>query len=111
MTPRAVRAPAEIDRLLKGLASKTSQVKFGSAKALWLLAEEGPQLLYRHFDFFLGLLDGRNQIIRWNATSILACLAGGTAIRWAAPAVLEVQSARYKTAECRNVAIGHAILG
>ena len=142
--------PALIDALIEGLASKTSRVKFDSAKALWLLAEAAPELLYPRFDFFLALLDNDNSIVRWNAARVLACLAAvdadgkleaaldkylspipgpemisaANAIQWAsriaiamprladriARAILGVRSANYKTAECRNVAIGRAIV-
>jgi hypothetical protein len=50
-------------------------VKFGSAKALWLLAEAGPELLYPHFDFFVKQLDSPIGVFRWNASRTLACLA------------------------------------
>ena len=142
--------PVLIDSLLEGLTSKTPPVKLGSAKALWLLSETAPELLYPRFDFFLALLDNENGILRWNAARVLACLApvdadgkleaaldrylspipgpemiaAGNAIQWAsrialakpyladriARAIMSVRSARYKTAECRHVAIGHAIL-
>jgi hypothetical protein len=142
--------PALIGSLLEGLTSKTPPVKFGSAKALWLLSETAPELLYPRFDFFLALLDCENHILRWNAARILACLApvdadgkleaaldtylspipgpemiaAGNAIQWASRialakphladritrAIVGVRSASYKTAECRNVAIGHAIV-
>jgi hypothetical protein len=50
-------------------------VKFGCAKALWLLAEADPALLYPHFDFFVQQLDAPNGVFRWNAARTLACLA------------------------------------
>ena len=50
-------------------------MKFGSAKALWLLAEADPALLYPHFDFFVKQLDSPNGVFRWNASRTLACLA------------------------------------
>jgi len=147
---RVRNEPVLIESLIEGLASKAPPVKFGSAKALWLLGEEAPELLYPRFDFFLALFDDRNSILRWNAARILACLApadadgklessldkylspipgpemiaaghamqGGSRIALAKPhladriarAILGVQTATYKTAECRNVAVGHAIV-
>ncbi len=138
-----------VDALIAGLSSSKPKVKFGSAKKLWLLSERKPEELYPKFDFFLGLLDHENHILRWNAARILACLApadragrldaalekylspirgpemiaAATAIQFGARiatakphladriarAILEVADARYKTDECRNVAIGHAI--
>jgi HEAT repeat protein len=50
-------------------------VRFRSSKAIALLAEESPELLYPRFDFFLKQLDSPNSILRWNATRALASLA------------------------------------
>lgn len=142
--------PVLIDSLIQGLTLKAPPVRLGAAKALWLLSEAAPELLYSRFDFFLAMLDCENNILRWNAARVLACLApvdaegkletaldkylspipgpqmiaAANAIQWAsrialaqphlaeriARAVLGVGDARYQTAECRNVAIGHAIL-
>ncbi len=147
-TARKKESP--VDALIAGLSSRKGAVKFASAKKLWLLSEKEPEQVYPKFDFFLGLLDGENRILRWNAARILACLApvdregrldaaldkylspipgpdmiaaataiqSGSRIALAKPnlaepiarAILGVQNARYKTDECRNVAIGHAIL-
>jgi hypothetical protein len=72
---RACTNPSLITALLAGTASEMPQVKFGSAKALWLLAEADPGLLYPHFDFFVKQLDSPNGVFRWNAERVLACLA------------------------------------
>jgi hypothetical protein len=146
---RAVRSPEAIRRLLDGLNARPARVKFGSAKALMLVSEKSPQLLYPHFDEFAKLLEGPNQILCWNAIRILAQLASvdeagkldqildayyapisGPSLVTAAnliasaPAVVQakpwladrvagkiysVGRARYKTPECRNVALTHAI--
>jgi len=72
---RACADPSLIPALLAGTASQDPRVKFGSAKALWLLGEADPALLYPHFDFFVKQLDSPNGVIRWNAARTLACLA------------------------------------
>lgn len=72
---RACTNPSVIPALLAGTASDRPQVKFGSARALWLLAEADPGLLYPHFEFFVKQLDSPNGVFRWNAERILACLA------------------------------------
>ena len=64
-----------IPSLVAGVASPRASVRFRSSKALTLLAEESPELLYPYFDFFLGQLDSPNSILRWNATRALAFLA------------------------------------
>ncbi len=146
---RVREEPELVEALLESLCSKTAKVKFGSAKALWLLSEAAPELLYSRFDVFVSLLDGENRILSWNAARVLACLApvdgsgkvdaildkylgsirgpdmiaASNAIQYAsriafakpeladkiAGAILSVRTAKYKTDECRNVAIGHAI--
>jgi hypothetical protein len=72
---RARANPSLVPDLLDGTASQSPPVKFGSAKALWLLAEADPALLYPHFDFFVKQLDSPNGPLRWNAARTLACLA------------------------------------
>lgn len=72
---RACKNPSLVPALLSGTASQSPPVKFGSAKALWLLAEADPALLYPHFDFFVEQLDSPNGVFRWNAARTLACLA------------------------------------
>jgi hypothetical protein len=64
-----------IPSLVAGVASPRASVRFRSSKALALLAEESPELLYPRFDFFLKQLDSPNSILRWNATRALASLA------------------------------------
>jgi hypothetical protein len=114
--------PALIDALLEGLTSQTPPVKSGSAKALWLLGEAAPELLYPRFDFFLALLaclasvdaGGKLEAALDKYLSPIPgpeTIGAGNAIQWAsriALAKLGARSANYKTAECRNVAIGHA---
>jgi hypothetical protein len=72
---RACANPSLVPDLLAGTASPSPPVKLGSAKALWLLAEADPALLYPHFDFFVKQLDSANGVFRWNAARTLACLA------------------------------------
>ena len=70
-----VALPELIPSLVAGVSSTRASVRFGSAKALSLLAAGRPELLYPHFDFFVKQLDCPNSILRWNATRTLACLA------------------------------------
>ena len=72
---RACKNPSLVSDLLAGTGSQSPPVKFGCAKALWLLAEADPALLYPHFDFFVQQLDAPNGVFRWNAARTLACLA------------------------------------
>ena len=145
-----MQAPELIEAILAGLQSQEARMRFGCAKALRLISEERPELVYPHFDFFVRLLDHPNKILQWEASLILSNLArvdtqekftsifekyfapvpgpvmitaanvirGGARVARAKPdladriaaEMLKVGRAKYKTAECRNVAIGHAIL-
>lgn len=141
--------PQRLDALVAGLDSPTARVRYGSLKALKLMSEQAPELLYPRFDFFVRLLDSDNAFMRWDSTRILGNLAAadrdnkvekvldkclapvlghrmigaanaiGAAAKIAlakprlagriATKILAVERASYATAECRNVAIGHAI--
>jgi hypothetical protein len=60
---------------LAGIRSTRGTVKLGSSKALRLLSQRVPELLYPHFEFFTALLDEENLILKWNAILTLANLA------------------------------------
>ena len=147
---RAMKNPRWSEELTRGLEADKARIKYGCAKALRIVSQERPELLYPHFDFFVRLLDNENKILQWEAAFVLSQLArvdsddrfaaifdkyfspiigptmitaanvirGGARIGQAKPhladriaaEVLKVSRARYQTAECRNVAIGHAIL-
>ncbi|NWG12379.1 MAG: hypothetical protein HXY20_02455 [Acidobacteria bacterium] len=68
--------PQSLPQILEGLHSKDPRVKYGCAKLLRILSEKRPELLYPMFDSFVGLLDGKNKILQWDAAFILAELAG-----------------------------------
>ncbi len=71
----ASKRPVLINTLMAATASEPARTRLGSAKALTLIAEEAPALVYPNFDFFAGLLDSPNSILRWNAARVLASLA------------------------------------
>lgn len=150
LSRKAFRNPQVLGELIEGLSAEGARIKFGCAKALRRIAEQRPELLYPHFDFFVGLLDSENKILQWEAAFVLSCLAavdpegrfeaifdkyfspiagpvmitaanvigGGARVAQVKPhladriaaELLKVSRARYQSAECRNVAIGHAIL-
>jgi hypothetical protein len=147
---KAIRNPRLFAEIAEGLRADKPRVKYGCAKALRLISEQRPDVLYPHFDFFVRLLDHENKILQWDAAFVLSRLArvddddkfsvivaryfaaipgpvmitaanvirGGARIALAKPhladriaaEILKVATARYQTPECRNVAIGHAIL-
>jgi len=139
-----------IVEVLAGVGAKRAAVRFGASKALRILSERSPELIYPHFEFFAAMLGHNNHILKWNATLTLANMArvdgedkieailnrylemisgpnmitAANAIRGAAiigaakphllkrivPRIMGVEQAEYATPECRNVAIGHALL-
>ena len=147
---KAIRNPRLFSEIAEGLKAEKPRVKYGCAKALCILSEQRPDLLYPHFNFFVRLLDHENKIMQWDAAFVLSQLArvddddkfaaivaryfapitgpvmitaanaiqGGARVAQAKPhladriaaEILKVATARYQTPECRNVAIGHAIL-
>jgi hypothetical protein len=150
LASRAIKDPRLLPAIVDGLQAEQARVKYGCAKALRLIAEQHPALLYPHWDFFVRLLDHENNILQWHALYLLSQLVrvdsrnrfsglfaryfssisgpvmitaataiqGGARIAQAKPRladriaaeVLKVERARYQTAECRNIAIGHAIV-
>jgi hypothetical protein len=64
-----------IGDVMAGVGSTRGSVKLGSSKALRVLSERAPELLYPHFDFFTALLEQENLILKWNAILTLANLA------------------------------------
>ena len=64
-----------IDRVFQELSNKSPRVKFGCSKALLLLSERRPELLYPKIDEIFKLLGRDNQIIKWSAIAILGNLA------------------------------------
>jgi hypothetical protein len=147
---KAIRNPRLFSEIAEGLKAEKPRVKYGCAKALHILSEQRPDLLYPHFDFFVRLLDHESKIMQWDAAFVLSQLArvddddkfaaifaryfapitgpvmvtaanaiqAGARVAQAKPhladriaaEILKVATARYQTTECRNVAIGHAIL-
>jgi hypothetical protein len=69
------RNPARIRSILEGLDAKEARTRYGCAKALRIISEKQPAVLYPHFDFFIDLLGSDNKILRWNSAGILADLA------------------------------------
>jgi hypothetical protein len=64
-----------IEEVLAGVSAKRAGVRLGASKALRILSERLPELLYPHFEFFAAMLDHDNHILQWNATLTLANLA------------------------------------
>jgi hypothetical protein len=64
-----------IAEVLAGVGARRAGVRFGASKALRILSERVPELIYPHFDFFAAMLSHDNHILQWNAILTLANLA------------------------------------
>lgn len=72
---RVVKNPDLLPELLDGLNADGARVKYGCEKALRIIGEKEPELLYPHFDTFAELLDGDNNFLKWGAIITIANLA------------------------------------
>jgi hypothetical protein len=70
-----VENPSLLEKVIEGLNAKPARVKYGCAKALRVISEERPNLLYPKFDYFARLLGHENNIFRWEAIFVLSHLA------------------------------------
>ena len=61
--------------LLRALDSPQPRLRLSASKALRDWSRDAPDSLYRQFDRFAALLDGDNNILKWNAILTLANLA------------------------------------
>ena len=66
--------PDLLGELLNGVSADDAKARFGSAKALRVISEKNPQLLYPHMPFFADLLDSKNNILKWTAIDIIGNL-------------------------------------
>ena len=71
---QAISNPKLIPELLAGISDETAGVRFKSAKILRVISEQNPNVLYSKLEFFIGLLDHDNNIIKWNAQDVIANL-------------------------------------
>jgi hypothetical protein len=60
---------------LNDLFSDNPKIKYGLAKRLTGIAVENPEELYPDFEFFTGLLESENKIIKWTAIDIIGFLS------------------------------------
>lgn len=72
---KAIAQPALLPILVDGLDQVKVDVKYGCGKALRIVVDEEPELLYTYFDLFASMLDSRNKIMRWEAIYLIAGLA------------------------------------
>lgn len=71
---QAIGNPKLIPELISGISAETAGVRFKSAKILRAISEQNPNVLYSKMEFFIGLLEHDNNIIKWNAQDVIANL-------------------------------------
>ena len=72
---KALTHPELVPALVAGMGEPKAEVKYGCAKALRILTDEEPGLLYPHFEVFAAMLDNPNNIFQWQALYVLAGLS------------------------------------
>ena len=64
----------QIPRLIEALQTEKSSKKFACEKALRLVSERQPSLIYPYFGVFVDLLDSDNSFLKWGAIMTVANL-------------------------------------
>src|SRR5260370_22201900 len=75
LADKVMENPRLLQALTRGLEADSPRFKYGCAKALRMVSEERPELLYPRFDFFLRQFDHGNKILQWEAAFVLSHLA------------------------------------
>lgn len=63
-----------VPTLLEGTSSPKASIRYGCGSVLMDLCEKHPNKLYPYFDDFVGLLDSKHRILRWNGLIAIASL-------------------------------------
>lgn len=71
---RVMEHPESIRALIGALQVEKGTAKYSYEKVLRLASEHRPDLIYPHFDFFVGLMDGDNNFLKWGAIMTIANL-------------------------------------
>lgn len=72
---RLIKDRKQIPTLVQALQSEKSSKKFAYEKALRLVSEKQPGLIYPYFDAFIELLDCDNSFLKWGAIITVGNLA------------------------------------
>lgn len=70
----AVTDASVLKQVLEGASSENKRIKNASAKCLREISRISPIKLYPHFVFFVRLIDGNDNILKWNAIYVLGDL-------------------------------------
>lgn len=80
---QALENPQVLSELFRGLSDRQERVGYNCLRALLLLGEEHPQLLYPHWDLFVELLRSENTYFKLRGANLIAtCLAADTEHRF-----------------------------
>jgi hypothetical protein len=71
---KALTDKEALTELLAGILSKKDEIRSPSFKALLLICEEQPELLYPHWDYFASLLESNNTFLKYQAIYLIASL-------------------------------------
>ncbi|MFC1941414.1 hypothetical protein ACFLWL_03320 [Chloroflexota bacterium] len=74
LAERALKDEERLSGLLEGILSKKEAIRYNSFKALLLISEEHPEVLYPRWDFFAGLINSANTYLKYIAIYIIANL-------------------------------------
>lgn len=64
LADRVIAEREQIPRLVEALLSEKSSKKYGCEKALRLVSERRPELIYPYFDVFSSMLDNENSFLK-----------------------------------------------
>ncbi len=83
LAQQALEDPEVRSELLEGLSDKQERVAYNCVRALLLLGEEHPELLYPHWDLFVELLRNENTYFKLRGANLIAtCSAADTEHRF-----------------------------
>ena len=81
LADNALKDKKVLSGMLEGLLSEKKtkkdhcgEVKYNCLKALWILGEDNPEVLYPEWDFFVKLFDNNNAYLRFLAVHVIANL-------------------------------------
>jgi hypothetical protein len=69
---QALEEPQVLSELISGLSDKKERVGYNCLRALLLLGEDHPELLYPHWDLFVELLRSENTYFKLRGTNLIA---------------------------------------
>jgi hypothetical protein len=71
---RLVTNPDQIPDLIGAVGTEKGSAKYAYEKALRLVSEQRPELIYPHFDAFVAWLNHENNFLKWGAITTVANL-------------------------------------